>query len=127
MKGSCLCGRVRYEIDGELGPAIYCHCRLCRKASGSAFATNASVAAQAFRFVAGESLVRGYESSPGQLRKFCSGCGSPILKTNAEQPDTLRIRLGSLDGAPDVSVVGHIFVGSKASWHSIEDDLPQQQ
>ena len=77
LAGSCLCGSVRYEVDGELGPSVHCHCGQCRKASGASFATNASVAADDFRFVDGESLVGRFESSPGQFRCFCTRCGSP--------------------------------------------------
>ena len=51
LRGSCLCGGIVYEIDALLGPGIYCHCSQCRKASGTAFATNASVPTTAFRMV----------------------------------------------------------------------------
>lgn len=57
-KGSCLCGAVAYEIDGELGPIVYCHCSRCRKASGSAFAAVSPVAAADFRIVKGEECLR---------------------------------------------------------------------
>jgi len=68
LQGSCLCGGVRYEIRGEVGPSLHCHCTQCRKASGASFTTNASVAADDFHFVEGESLVGQFESSPGQFR-----------------------------------------------------------
>ena len=71
LEGSCLCGGVRYQIGAQLGPIVHCHCSQCRKASGASFSTNASVPAAAFRFVAGEDLVREFESSPGNLR--CCG------------------------------------------------------
>lgn len=127
IQGSCLCGRVRYRISGDLSPAVYCHCTWCRKASGSSFATNASVARDAFAFVAGEELVGEYESSPGQFRCFCTRCGSPLVKRNAARPDELRVRLGTLDDDPKVQAVAHIFVRSKAPWMVIADDLPQHE
>ena len=68
LHGSCLCGGVRYEISGELGPSLHCHCGQCRKASGASFATNASVSSESFRFLSGESLLTRFESSPGQFR-----------------------------------------------------------
>jgi hypothetical protein len=64
-KGSCLCGRIQYEIDGELGDFGYCHCRSCRKASGSAHAANAPADRATFRLVGGADTLREYESSPG--------------------------------------------------------------
>src|SRR5580765_6566585 len=96
-EGSCLCGNGRYEISGELGAFGYCHCRSCRKASGSAHAANAPVDRAAFRLVSGADTLREFESSPGKLRAFCGRCGSPIYAYLAASRDVLRIRLGSLD------------------------------
>jgi len=127
IQGSCLCGGVRYEISGELSPAVYCHCVQCRKASGASFTTNASLPADAFRFLSGESLVGEFESSPGRFRRFCTRCGSPLLKRYADKPDLLRLRLGTLDTDPGVSVTAHIFVRSKAPWVQIADDIPQHE
>jgi hypothetical protein len=127
IRGSCLCGEVRYELCGALGPAAHCHCVQCRKASGGSFATNASVSADAFHFLAGETLVGEFESSPGVFRCFCRRCGSPLIKRYAGKPDVLRLRLGTLDTDPGVSVVAHIFVRSKAPWVEIADDIPQQE
>ena len=58
LEGGCLCGAVRYEIDGGLGPIVCCHCSMCRKAQGTAFATNAPVPAPRFRIVAGAGALR---------------------------------------------------------------------
>jgi hypothetical protein len=126
LKGSCLCGGVRYEIAGTLGPSVHCHCSQCRKASGASFATNASTPSGAFRFVAGESLVGRWESSPGQYRCFCTRCGSPLIKRIDAKPDEIRVRLGTLDSDPETTPAAHIFVGSKAPWTIITDDLPQR-
>ena len=68
LTGRCLCGDVRFEIDGELGPAVECHCSMCRRASGTAFAVNATVDAAGFRITAGGVAIREYESSPGYGR-----------------------------------------------------------
>ena len=125
LQGSCLCGGVRYEIRGEVGPSLHCHCTQCRKASGASFTTNASVAADDFQFVEGESLVGQFESSPGQFRCFCTRCGSPLIKRIEAKPDEVRLRLGTLDADPGTRPAAHIFVGFKAPWTSITDDLPQ--
>ena len=127
LTGSCLCGRIRYEVTGPLGPMANCHCTQCRKASGASFATNASVAASDFRFVAGEDLVGRFESSPGQHRCFCTQCGSPLVKRYDAKPEEVRIRLGTLDSDPGAKPVMHVFVGSKAPWTVIDDDLRQYE
>ena len=124
-QGSCLCGSVRYEIDGELGEFGYCHCRSCRKASGSAHAANAPVERARFRLVSGSATLREYESSPGKLRAFCSACGSPIYAYLIAIADLLRIRLGSLDTPFTAEPRAHTWVSDKAPWERIADGLPQ--
>ena len=66
--GSCLCGGVRYEVNGPLKAMAYCHCVQCRKASGADFATNASVATEDFKLLSGAELLSEFESSPGNFR-----------------------------------------------------------
>jgi hypothetical protein len=124
-QGSCLCGDVRYEIAGEIGDFGYCHCKSCRKASGSAHAANAPVARADFRLVSGAERLREFESSPGKVRVFCSRCGSPIYVHLAARPDVLRIRLGSLDTPFDKQPRAHTWVSEKAAWEPIEGTLPQ--
>ena len=124
-KGSCLCGTVKYEVRGKLGGAIYCHCSLCRKATATAFATNAAVAASDFVVIEGESALKAYDSSPGVHRLFCSNCGSPIFSRRDAMPDVVRLRLGTLDTPLPAPPTAHYFVASKAEWHEIHDALPQ--
>ena len=95
--GSCLCGNVRYEISGRIHDIVCCHCSKCRKAQGSAFATNGNVKLEEFRFIRGEDGLCGYESSPGHIKFFCTSCGSPIMSKNDRFPDQVRIRLGTLE------------------------------
>ncbi len=127
LRGGCLCGGVRYEIDGGLGPAVHCHCTQCRKASGASFATNASLDAKDFRFVSGEELMGEFESSPGQFRRFCTRCGSQVVKRFADKPEILRVRMGTLDDDPEVEVVAHVFLRSKTPWLEIADEIPQHE
>lgn len=124
-KGSCLCGGVRYAIDGELGDFGYCHCTSCRKASGSGHGANAPVERARFRLLAGQSLVREFESSPGKHRAFCGTCGSPLYAYLAQTKDVLRVRLGSLDTPFDKRPRAHTWVSDKAPWEPIEDAIPQ--
>jgi hypothetical protein len=125
MTANCLCGGVRIEISGKLGPVVYCHCSRCRKASGTAFAANADVRRKYWKFVSGEDIIRELESSPGVFRAFCSCCGSPIYSRRSATPDVLRLRLGILNEDPERRSLAHFHVGSKAAWFEIADDLPQ--
>ena len=125
IRGTCLCGGVRFEIDGELGPVALCHCGMCRKATGTAFATNASVDRGAFRLLTGTDLVQRYESSPGKWRCFCRVCGSPVFAESEDMRDLVRIRLGLLDDDPGVRPSYHFAVNFKAPWWDITDELPR--
>jgi len=122
---TCLCTRVKINLTGPIGPAVYCHCSQCRRASGSAFATNASIRAEYVEFAEGKDLIREYESSPGEYRAFCSNCGSPVYWRAAAYPKVYRIRLGTLKEDPGTRPAAHVYVGSKAEWGAITDDLPQ--
>ena len=125
LTGSCLCGRIRYEIDGKIGLVAHCHCVACRKAQGGAFATNAPVRTKYFRLVSGADVVTEFESSPGKKRCFCRVCGSPLWSYRVSDPDIIRIRLGLLDSEPGRRPLAHTWVSEKAPWFEITDDLPQ--
>ena len=125
IDGSCLCGGIKFRITGQLGPAVYCHCRQCQKANGTAFATTAPVRAKYFEFLEGRELIREYESSPGKFRAFCSNCGSPVYSRRPVDPDTWRVRLATLDGDPERRPLAHVWTSSKAPWFQITDTLPQ--
>jgi hypothetical protein len=124
-KGSCLCGAVKYEIRGTLGPIVFCHCSQCRKAQGSAFAANAAVKTREFEVVAGKDALVEYRSSPGKKRVFCGICGSPIFSARDNLPDFVRLRIGTLDTEVQEQPSAHIHVASKATWFEINDSLPQ--
>ncbi|RYZ07111.1 MAG: GFA family protein [Myxococcales bacterium] len=123
--GSCLCGSVRYDLSADLGEFGYCHCKSCRKASGSGHGANAPIERVHFHLRSGEETLREYESSPGKLRVFCSRCGSPIYAYLAATPGILRIRLGSLDSDFTQQPRAHTFVAEKALWEPINDEIPQ--
>lgn len=123
--GRCLCGSVHYEVTGEISNIVFCHCSQCRKAQGSAYATNGNVHKQNFRFCQGEDLLTAYATAPGRTKYFCSRCGSPVISIIDSNPDYVRIRLGLLENDIKEKPTCHIFVGSKANWDNIVDDLPQ--
>lgn len=123
--GRCLCGDVRFEIHGPIHDIVYCHCSRCRKAQGTAFATNGNVAIEDFRITTGKDLLTEYADSNVHSKFFCRRCGSPIMSTNKNSPDKIRIRLGTIESEISERPQAHIFVGSKANWDVIHDDIPQ--
>ena len=125
IKGSCLCGGVRFEID-EVLALTHCHCSNCRKVTGAAFGTWAHVRKSKFRLVAGEDLIANHEATPGGQRKFCRNCGSPAPGQAPYLP-TVSIAAGLLDNDPMVRPSLHTFASSKAPWWEIHDDLPQHE
>lgn len=124
-QGGCLCGAVRYRIEGELEPIQICHCSQCRKAQGTPFVTNIPVQESAFVLLSGAEQPKAFESSPGKQRVFCTNCGSPIYSRTSKLPGVLRIRAGSLEGELATRPAFHAFVDSKANWWELHDDLPQ--
>jgi AcrR family transcriptional regulator len=125
-KGSCLCGSVQYELDGPFEVMSHCHCSMCRKHHGAAFATFVTVALSSFRWVAGEDVLSTYQSSAYGKRTFCSKCGSVMPVVEADTGIAF-CPAGNLDGELGIQPQSHRFVGSKASWHTITDTLPQHE
>jgi alkylhydroperoxidase family enzyme len=123
--GSCLCGSIRYEVEGELGDFGFCHCQSCRKASGSAHAANAPVDRAQLTLLDARGTLREFESSPGKLRAFCSACGSPLYAYLRDSPNILRLRLGSLDTDFTKQPRAHTFISDKAAWEPLRDGIPQ--
>ena len=123
IKGSCLCRAVRFEA-GQVSFFGHCHCSMCRKAHGAAFASFAGVAVEDFRFIAGEDVVKLYESSPGSHRAFCSVCGSNAPAKSSDNK-MVFIPAGLFDDDPAARPTLHMFVDSKATWWDINDELPR--
>ena len=125
FEGSCLCGAISYVVEGEPSAFNYCHCRSCRKASGSAFAAIGSVPRDGFRLKGPGDTLAEYESSPGKMRAFCSRCGSPVYAYMTAHPETLRLRMGLLDSDFTGRPQSHIWVSQKPAWDTICDEVPQ--
>ena len=121
--GSCLCGDIAFVVDGPIEHVDQCHCSMCRKAHGAAFATYGGSAPEDFRMLRGGALVRRYRSSPVGTRLFCPRCGSVVPMKVADKP--VAIALGNVAQSPGARPKSHFFVGSKAPWHDIADDLPR--
>lgn len=123
ITGRCLCGNIKYEISGEVGDIVHCHCQTCRKAHGAAFSSVASVASDDFKVIDRGSL-HYFESSKGKKRYFCVNCGTHIYAQKDEAQHVV-LRLGSLDDDPLAVEKKHIWVSQRASWYAINSHLPE--
>jgi len=125
FEGGCECGRIRYRVDGGILEMSHCHCSQCRRMHGAAFGTYAGVATGDFRWLSGEKEIKRYQSSPGVVRTFCENCGAKLQALFGDEPHMIYLTMGTVDGNPESPKPFHIFVGSKAPWHTITDDSPQ--
>lgn len=123
--GGCLCGAVRFEIQGEFDHFFLCHCERCRKDTGSAHGANLFASQASLVWLAGESAVRTF-TLPGtrHCRSFCSHCGSaqPGLQMDGQ---LLVVPAGSLETDVPIPPNGHLFVASSANWDKGFEDLPK--
>jgi hypothetical protein len=129
ITGSCLCGGVRFEISRAVGPFELCHCRRCRKVSGSAFLAGIGVRTTDFHLLSGKDLISTYDapilrSPPAYRVSFCTRCSSPVPNPEPNS-EWCEIPAGLLDGDPELKPDKHIFVEHRAPWFEIADKLPQ--
>ncbi len=125
--GSCLCGTVNIKLNGDISDIIHCHCSLCRKNSGTAYATNGFINTTEFEIVSGENSLSSFSIKPGRHRHFCSQCGTPVFSSNEEDPTRLRLRLGILDSDISERPISHNLVTSKANWDDLDASLPRYE
>lgn len=124
LKGACLCGAVEYEVEDAFAAAFYCHCTRCRRATGAAFKPMASIPFEKIQLTRGRSdlLIYGNVDSTHDLH--CSHCGSFLYSYIAENGNG-HVAMGTLLDTPSIRPMFHMFVGSKAPWYEITDELPQ--
>lgn len=122
VRGSCLCGDVAFEVSGPFAGMTHCHCSMCRKFHGSAFATYTRVAGENLRWLEGEEQIASYASSDAGVRRFCARCGSAVPFVVGDGAAAF-VPAGNLEEDPEVRPRAHIFVGSKAPWYEITDAL----
>jgi len=125
LVGECQCGAVRYEVADEFLYAANCHCSRCRAATGSAFKSFAGIERKKLEITEGpDTLLVFGEDDLNDTR--CGACGS-LLFSVVRNGDYVHVAMGSLVDAPSIRPTEHIFVGSKAPWFEITDDLPQSE
>ena len=126
LTGGCMCGGVRFEVSQPLLGALYCHCTRCQRRTGSAFSVSGLTVPGSFQITEGEDLVRSWSPGDGWIKSFCSQCGSQLYTTNPDNPELLSVRLGAIDGDPQIRPSAHQFTDYAAVWEPIPDDgLPR--
>jgi len=125
LEGSCECGAVRYRVEDAFLYAANCHCSRCRASTGAAFKPFAGIEREKLELTRGaDTLLVFGEENANHTR--CGVCGS-LLYSVVRDGGFVHVALGSLVDAPTLRPTGHIFVGSKAPWFEITDDLPQAE
>jgi hypothetical protein len=122
--GSCLCGAVRFEVEGDFERFYLCHCQYCRKDTGSAHAANLFTGTAVLKWVSGQDKVTHFTLPSTRHGKcFCSVCGSalPRLQMNGT---LLAVPAGSLDGNVRIRPDAHIFTSSRANWDRVLETVP---
>ncbi|MFT5193821.1 MAG: hypothetical protein ACI9EW_001369 [Cellvibrionaceae bacterium] len=122
LKGSCLCGRVTYQVTADFAHFHMCHCTQCQKATGSAHASNLFTKAENFTWLSGAELVKRYDM-PGRAisQAFCTECGSGLPFPSKSGSGMMVIPAGTLDDQPEMSPQDNIFWNERANWY--EDGL----
>ncbi|MBR0690891.1 GFA family protein [Bradyrhizobium manausense] len=125
LAGECYCRTVRYEVADAFAYALNCHCSNCRRTTGSAFKPFAGIAYSKLHLVRGEDQRRLFGDDTTH-DAHCARCGS-LLYSRVRDGQWAHVAMGTLVDAPSIRPTAHIFVGSKAPWHEITDDLPQHR
>jgi hypothetical protein len=126
VRGSCLCGGVRYEVTGPFLRANFCHCSRCRKHTGAAASAQGRVPRDAFTLLAGAELLRVFRPPDGMAKTFCGVCGSSLFGGDWPDGPEVSIRLGTLDDDPGIRPRFHAFCGDAPPWLPVEEDgLPR--
>ena len=118
VKGSCLCGRIKFELFGEIGSFNLCHCMRCRRSTGSAHASDIFTEPENIKWLSGEDLIQRFELPEAErfMKQFCSKCGSAVPYVN-RLGINLVIPAGSLTEQFEVPPEKNIFWESKAKWY----------
>jgi len=125
ITGRCECGKVTYQVNGQINDYSHCHCGQCRRLHGAAFGSFAGVNRKEFSYTSGEFELGHYASSDTSDRVFCLNCGSNILVDVHNEPEALYLAMGTVNDNPELPTAYHIYVGSKAPWYTITDQAEQ--
>jgi hypothetical protein len=123
LEGGCLCGAVRYRVEGAPNWSAHCHCKDCRRASGAPFVTYAAFRPARLHWIKGRPTA--FASSPGVTRSFCGKCGSPLAYEGERWPGEIHIHVGTLDHPEAIQPQAHGYTIHKLPWLKLADGLRQ--
>ena len=123
-RGQCLCGAVQFEVSLPSLWCAHCHCRLCRLAHGAPFVTWFGVAADRFRYLAGEGEVSTYKSSAPARRSYCGRCGTTFLFESTRWPGEVHIALACMTDPIDRAPERNVYIESKVDWIELPTIAP---
>jgi len=125
LAGKCFCGAVRYAVADAFRYAANCHCSNCRRVTGSAFKPFAGIERAKLSVTEGADKLMIFGDVNGH-DAHCKSCGS-LLYSVVRDGAFVHVAMGTLTNDPGIRPTAHIFVGSKAPWFTITDDLPQYE
>lgn len=125
LSGSCLCGKVRFEITPPTTFCAHCHCSMCRRNHGAGFVTWFGVPSERFALTAGADRLAKHASSEHGSRSFCRDCGSSLFCESTKHSHRVDVTLASMHGAIDRAPQMHVYFSDRADWVEIDDELPK--
>ncbi len=126
LTGGCNCGAVRFEVTEPLDGAAYCHCTRCQRRTGTAASASGRARPGSVRVVSGAEHIAAWEPADGFGKEFCRLCGSALFARNPATGEVAGVRLGAIDGDPQVRPDARQYTAYAAPWEPIPDDgLPR--
>ena len=122
VRGSCLCGGVKFELPDASQEMRFCHCTSCKKLSGSGGTANVRVPSSSIRILEGGDLLQTFQPHEGSAKTFCLACGSNLFGGGWPDSETCSVRVSTLEEPPDLKPVAHLYVRSLAPWETLPDD-----
>lgn len=123
LDGGCLCGAVRYHLNGDIEESAYCHCRTCQRQSGAPVVAWFAIASAALAYTKGRP--KGYRASTRATREFCGDCGTYLLFREDDATASLGVNTATLDNPAQVPPTFHIWHESRVAWFDTSDTFPR--
>lgn len=127
VEGGCLCGAIRYKVDGEVLGSAACHCRDCQYVCGGAPSYVFVVPSNAIDITKGETSTYRSEADSGakRVRHFCGNCGTPLFAEDSAYPKFMSIKAGTLDDPSHFKPAAHFWTQSAPPYHHFDPGVPQ--
>jgi hypothetical protein len=125
VTGGCYCGAVRFRVQLPTLFCGHCHCSICRRSHAAGFVTWFAIPREQLSFEQGADRLVHFQSSPHGTRSFCGRCGTTMLCESTHSPDVVDIALATIEGPLDRGPEAHVYFDDRASWVSVNDNLPR--